>query len=339
MPVTVHVHAFTPANYVVDSTGDGGDSDVSDLLCDDGTGHCTLRAAIEQANLAPGANTISFAIPGSGVQTIAPASALPTISDPVTIDGTTQPGYAGQPLVELNGGSTGDGTEGLTINAGDSTVRGLVIDGFRSWAMHLLANGGDTIAGNYVGTTPDGMSVGGSVQHPTAGIFVDGVDNNTIGGTAGTTPGSACAGDCNLISPGNMSGSHEGVRIAGAGATNNVVEGNFIGTNRLGQDWGRTSRAPSRASPSPARATRPSAARPSPPGTCSPTSPSTACCSTARRTRRSRATGSASTPPARTRCRSPRRRSARQQLARHRHRRAHERPRHGARQRDRRHAE
>ena len=238
LPITVDAAAFTPANYVVNSTGDGGDSDVSDLVCDDGTGHCTLRAAIEQANLAPGANTISFAIPGSGVQTITPASALPTISDPVTIDGTTQPGYAGQPLVEINGGSTGDGTEGLTINAGDSTVRGLVIDGFRSWAVHLLANGGDTVAGDYIGTTPDGMAVGGSVQHPTAGIFVDGVGGNTIGGTVGTTPGSACAGDCNLISPGYMSGSQEGVRISGAAATGNVVEGNFIGTNRLGQDLG-----------------------------------------------------------------------------------------------------
>ena len=189
VPVVVHAAAFTPASYVVDSTGDGGDADPTDLLCDDGTGHCTLRAAIEQANLAPGANTITFAIPGSGVQTISPATALPTISDPVTIDATTQPGYAGQPLVELNGGATPDGTDALTINAGDTTVRGLVIDAFRGWAVHLLANGGDTIAGNYIGTTPDGMNVGGTSGQTSNGIFVDGVGGNTIGGTSGTTPG------------------------------------------------------------------------------------------------------------------------------------------------------
>ena len=173
------------------------------------------------------------------MQTIAPASALPAVSDPVTIDGTTQPGFAGQPLVEVNGGSAPDKTDGLAITAGDTTVRGLVIDNFRGWDVHLLANGGDTIAGDYIGTTPDGMGVGTPSGQNAAGIFVDGVGGNRIGGTVGTTPGTACAGDCNLISPGYMSAkSASAVQITGAGATNNVVEGNFIGTNRLGQDMG-----------------------------------------------------------------------------------------------------
>src|SRR3954454_17262503 len=67
---------------------------------DSGAG--TLRQAILNANSAPGADTITFAI-GSGLQTITPTSALPTISDSVIIDGTSQPVYTGAPLIELNG--------------------------------------------------------------------------------------------------------------------------------------------------------------------------------------------------------------------------------------------
>ena len=38
------------APLIVTSTGDGSDSDLLDGVCEDGTGHCTLRAAIEQAD-------------------------------------------------------------------------------------------------------------------------------------------------------------------------------------------------------------------------------------------------------------------------------------------------
>jgi hypothetical protein len=54
----------------------------------------SLRRAILDANAHPGADIIVFNIPGSGVQTIIPTTALPTISDAVTIDGSTQPGFA-----------------------------------------------------------------------------------------------------------------------------------------------------------------------------------------------------------------------------------------------------
>src|SRR5690349_24377722 len=56
------------------------------------TGAGSLRQAILDANAAPGADTIQFAIPGSGVQTIRPATLFPVITDAVTIDGYTQPG-------------------------------------------------------------------------------------------------------------------------------------------------------------------------------------------------------------------------------------------------------
>ena len=64
----------------------------------------SLRYAIVRANASPGLDSINFAIPGSGLHTINLLSALPTVTDRVTIAGNTQVGYAGKPIVELNGG-------------------------------------------------------------------------------------------------------------------------------------------------------------------------------------------------------------------------------------------
>src|SRR6516162_7366269 len=61
-------------------------------------GRGSLRQAILDADGDPGPNTIIFRIRGQSVHTIAPASPLPTITNPVTIDGTTQPGFQGTPL-------------------------------------------------------------------------------------------------------------------------------------------------------------------------------------------------------------------------------------------------
>src|SRR5690348_2725105 len=52
----------------------------------------SLRQAILDSNADTGqANTIDFAIPGEGVQTIAPGSPLPAITQAVLIDGFSQP--------------------------------------------------------------------------------------------------------------------------------------------------------------------------------------------------------------------------------------------------------
>jgi hypothetical protein len=95
----------------------------------------SLRQAILDANAAPGTDTIDFAIAASGVQTISPTTALPDITDPVIIDGYTQPGTSTNTLavgdnavllIELDG--TNAGATGLNITAGNSTVRGLVMN-------------------------------------------------------------------------------------------------------------------------------------------------------------------------------------------------------------------
>lgn len=78
--------------YEVNSTGDGGQ--VGNVeACNDGTGHCTLRAAIQASNNHAGVDAITFAIPTSDPNydgtswTITLNSALPNIAQGVNIIG------------------------------------------------------------------------------------------------------------------------------------------------------------------------------------------------------------------------------------------------------------
>src|SRR5262249_15282431 len=109
---------------------------------DSGAG--SLRQAILSANGSPGTDTIQFRI-GTGPQQITPASRLPAITGPAILDATSQPGYAGVPLIELDGSGAGAGVTGLTITGGGSTVLGLQIDHFTGDGIDLTTNGGDTI--------------------------------------------------------------------------------------------------------------------------------------------------------------------------------------------------
>ena len=85
-----YVIPLAAGTYIVDTTADSG------------TG--SLRAGIEAADAYSGAFTIDFAV-GGGLQTITLLSALPNITDPVNLDGESQPAYDGAPLIELAGGS------------------------------------------------------------------------------------------------------------------------------------------------------------------------------------------------------------------------------------------
>src|SRR6516225_1277340 len=86
------------------------------------SGPGSLRQAILDSNVATGqSNTIDFAIPGPGVHTIAPASPLPPITNPVLIDGFSQAVYDGQPLIELKWSQAGT-DDGLTITGSQVTV-------------------------------------------------------------------------------------------------------------------------------------------------------------------------------------------------------------------------
>ena len=100
------------------------------------TGTGTLRWAINQldANGGP-SSTIAFDLPSNEL-TITPGTAglgpLPQITEPVDIEGQSQPNFAGTPLVVINGGLAGNDANGLTLASGssNSVIQDLVIDGF-----------------------------------------------------------------------------------------------------------------------------------------------------------------------------------------------------------------
>ena len=74
--------------------------DADDGTCD--VDHCSLREAITAANHAVDGGIIQFNIAGAGPHTIQPTTALPAIVDGITLDGTTEPDFAGTPVIELN---------------------------------------------------------------------------------------------------------------------------------------------------------------------------------------------------------------------------------------------
>jgi CSLREA domain-containing protein len=223
------LNCFRAQTFIVNSTADLEDVIQGNGICETSTpGECTLRAAIQEANANPGVDTINFDIPGEGPYTISPSYGFDFIFDPVTIDATTQPGFSGTPLIELEGSNAGPDAFGLVIFAGSSTVRGLAINRFTLTGIDLDVNGGNTIQGNYIGTDITGtIDLGNGVN----GIAISqGSGSNLIGGTA--------AGTGNLIS-GN---GEVGIIIVDPGSNGNVMQGNFIGTDVTGSvDLGNSS--------------------------------------------------------------------------------------------------
>lgn len=237
------------ATFTVDSIADLDDVTL-DGNCDANAGlanPCTLRAAIQEANFTAGADSIDFEIPGDGPHTIAPASEdLPTIVEPVTIDGYTEgdttatttddarentlaSGTNADLRIEIRGASADLGSNGLTIASGRTTIRGLVITRFQrsgSLGGHAIAfsdtagNTNNRVEGNFLGTNRTGTAAEPN-EFEAVSAEGPGASNNTIGGT---TPASR-----NLIS-GN---GRNGVRLA---SDANTVRGNLVGTRANGTE-------------------------------------------------------------------------------------------------------
>ena len=186
---------------------------------DSGAG--SFRQAILDNDATPGLNTINFAIPGAGVHTISLSTPLPAINNPAIVNATTQPGYAGTPLVELNGANISQqyNVSGLVLSAGSSTVEGLTIDRFTGVGISVTGDG-NTISADFIGTDPTGTHASGNKS--------DGISiasrNNTIGGLV--------AGSRDVISGNNGSGIV--LNYSGGQPSNNTIEGNLIGTDVTG---------------------------------------------------------------------------------------------------------
>lgn len=189
----------------------------------DDSGLGSLRNAIDLVNASLGVfDTINFNIAGAGPHTINLASALPAIIDAVTIDGTTQPGFAGTPIIELNGASAGAGADGLVLDAGSSgsTIRGLVINRFVDKGIFITnGSGGNLIAGNYIGTDITGLV---DLGNNGWGIdLINAGNDNVIGGNT--------AAERNVISGNNYGGIAVNGLISGT-----VIQGNYIGVGTDG---------------------------------------------------------------------------------------------------------
>jgi len=204
----------------------------------------SLHHAIIAANAFAGADQIHFNIPGPGVQKIdVRRIGLPEVTDPVTIDGYTQPGASPNTrtlgndaviLIQLDGGNDFSGpVNGLVISAGNSIVRGLSITGIPARvyggipenppppppegdAILLKSKGGNVIEGNFIGLTPSGEA-SGLYDYTYRGVEVLS-DGNRIGGTS---PGAR-----NVISRQYLS-----IVSRGSGT---IIEGNYLGIDPSG---------------------------------------------------------------------------------------------------------
>jgi CSLREA domain-containing protein/uncharacterized repeat protein (TIGR01451 family) len=216
----------TGPTYVVNTVADWNDG-----VC--GTDDCTLREAINAVNAAPDANnTITFNIAdgcdaATGVCTIETISDLPAINSSmaVVVDGYTQPGASANTLavgdnakilIELNGWISRSNF-GIAVQSNNATVRGLVVNYF-NYCFYLGSPiTGLKVQGNFIGTDPTGENWAGCQY----GIYLDNMSGAaTIGGTA--------PADRNIISGNGWDG------IYMFSTSNNVIQGNYIGTNAAG---------------------------------------------------------------------------------------------------------
>jgi hypothetical protein len=189
--------------FTVTNTNDGGAG--------------SLRDALNQSNNTAGVDTIAFNISAAS-KVIRPASELPGLWDPTILDATTQPGYAGKPLVQIDGG--GAGYTGIKMWGG-STIKGISLTNFNSGAIDMFNRGfgGNTVQASWIGVDLAGNLAGSTAS----GIGIWNTANNLVGGPN--------AADRNVISG---SKGALGVLVQGSAATNNVIQNNYIGTDPTG---------------------------------------------------------------------------------------------------------
>lgn len=216
----------TAATFVVTSL-----ADTAGASC---AATCTLRQAITAANATAAVDTINFAIasPATGELLIQPATALPTITQPVTIDGYSQPGTAvnTSPTVSaavLRVRIDGVVSRGFAICADDVTIRGLSVTGFAASGLAFgETSGGATCAAPITGGRAIGNFIGLRTNGTTSGANAIGI----VANRAVVAIGSEDDADRNVISA-NTNG---GIRIVGVASSGSDIRNNLIGTGDFG---------------------------------------------------------------------------------------------------------
>ncbi|HSW75974.1 MAG TPA: hypothetical protein VLG50_02955, partial [Candidatus Saccharimonadales bacterium] len=192
------------------------------------SGPGSLRQAIIDANADPGSpRIINFAI-GAGVQTITPLTALPDLTaSNILIDGSSQPGYAGIPLIVIDGTNAAFGFDGLTITAvNNCTIQDLVINnGFDNGIFIQGTAANNSVLGCYLGVDQTGTVA--SPNHVGVKVLatVGQLNTNTIIGASGH----------GNVASGNTGTAPFGIGIFLSGNLQDpIIQGNFVGTNRTG---------------------------------------------------------------------------------------------------------
>lgn len=206
-----HTLTVDTSSDVVDGTTTSIDALLTDVGAD---GFISLREAIEAANNTVGADTINFSIAGAGVHTISLDTALPYITDELTLDATSQAGGSfTTPLIELvkSGSFSGPETAAINIRASNSTVSGFIIGGWADEGIEVDGSTGfgdnNTIEWNWVGFDSTGAAAGVGDD----GILItEAADNNVIRNNVVASSGG------------------DGIHVRNS-STNNWIWGNIVG--------------------------------------------------------------------------------------------------------------
>ena len=217
-----NVTATSTGIIVVDTTSDVADgttTSITNLGNSRGAdGRISLREAITAANNTANGGApdkIVFNIAGGGSQVITPLTALPSLTDAVVIDGTTQTGWIVDSYLPIVLDGNDLNAHGLNFASGSSgsIVRGLVVRDFGQAGILANSGGGMQIVGNFIGAFNSDGTVATAAEANTFGIQTTS-GANLIGGTA--------VGDRNYIG-GNSS---RGIELF---SNANVIQGNVIG--------------------------------------------------------------------------------------------------------------
>jgi Concanavalin A-like lectin/glucanases superfamily/Putative Ig domain len=146
------------------------------------SGPGSMRAVIDEVNAsAAPTNFVRFEIPGPGPHAVAGTNMFFGVNQTVILDGATQPGYSGYPLVDLSGA-------GLGIGGANSLIRGLVLNLSNQTALTLSSSASNSVVEScFIGVDSSGNTALGTAT----GLIISG-RGCRIGGTQ---PGSG-----NLIS-------------------------------------------------------------------------------------------------------------------------------------------
>ena len=203
-----------PLTNVVTTTADAGPG--------------SLRAAIYYATDHPG-SVVRFNIPvtdpgySNGVFNLHLTGQLPTlVANGMVIDGSTQPGFAGKPLIVVDASQILPETftsDTVLVYSASNQLKNISFSGFNWNGLTLeYANAtNNTISGCWFGVDPTGTNAAPNAYQ---GILIaGGASGNIIGGT-------------NVLS-GNL---QYGIFISDSNTAGNVVLGNYIGTDASGSN-------------------------------------------------------------------------------------------------------